>query len=80
MQHYLETLNAIITDKIVNVDDYYSIGMHSGVQLQGKYTSDIVTALKSQVNLQDLHFNIGDGGFVEMTFRYNSTIVEITLT
>ena len=80
MQHYLETLNAIITDNIVNVDDYYSIGMHSGVQLQGKYTSSLMASLKSQANLQDLHFNIGDGGFVEMTFRYNSTIVEITLT
>tara|TARA_R110000851_G_scaffold12650_5_gene43691 strand:- start:4606 stop:4848 length:243 start_codon:yes stop_codon:yes gene_type:complete len=80
MQHYLETLNAIITDKIVNIEDYYAITLQGGVNFQGKYTSKIVTALKSQVNLQDLRLDIGNGCFVEITFRYNSTIVAITLT
>ena len=36
MQHYLETLNTLTTENIINIDDYYCVGMQSGIQLQAR--------------------------------------------
>ncbi len=80
MQHYLETLNALTTDKIVNIDDYYSIGLQSGVQFQGRYNAEIVKDFKAKQDALGIEFIVEYNGYMTIQFRYNSTIVEITLT
>ena len=79
MQNYLETLNALIKDKIVNVEDYYVITLQGGVKLQGHMKSDIIKSFKRK-ELDELEFITEDHGYISIEFRYNSTIVEITLT
>ena len=83
MQHYLETLNALITDKIVNVEDYYVISLSRGVQLQGKYTNLLVTELNNlnkELSLDKYYTQVDENGYVSIGFRYNSSIIDITLT
>ena len=81
MQHYLETLNTLTLDKIINIDDYYSIGLQSGVQLQGKYTNELASSFKSKQNgLERFDSYLSDQGFVSIEFKYNGDFIKITLT
>ena len=81
MQHYLETLNALTTDKIVNVEDYYSISLSQGVQLQGAYSPYLIEKFKNLKNgLERFDTRIEDNGFITIEFKYNGDFVTITLT
>jgi hypothetical protein len=81
MQHYLETLNALTTDKIVNVEDYYSISLSQGVQLQGAYSPSLMEGFKNIKNgLERFDTRIEDNGFITIEFKYNGDFVTITLT
>jgi hypothetical protein len=80
MQHYLETLNALTTEEIVNVEDYYAITLQGGVSLQGRYNVEIVKSFKAKKDVLGIVFNVEDNGYMTIQFRCNSTIVEITLT
>ena len=81
MQHYLETLNALTTDKIVNLEDYYAIGLSQGVQLQGGYSSYLMEGFKNIKNgLERFDTRIEDNGFITIEFKYNGDFVTITLT
>tara|TARA_B110000238_G_C15720600_1_gene266466 strand:- start:242 stop:487 length:246 start_codon:yes stop_codon:yes gene_type:complete len=81
MQHYLETLNALTTDKIVNLEDYYSISLSQGVQLQGGYFPSLMEGFKNIKNgLERFETRIEDNGFITIEFKYNGDFVTITLT
>ena len=81
MQHYLETLNALTTDKIVNLEDYYSISLSQGVQLQGGYFPSLMEGFKNIKNgLERFETRIEDNGFITIEFKYNGDFITITLT
>ena len=81
MQHYLETLNALTTDKIVNVEDYYVISLSQGVQLQGSFSPSLVEGFKNLKNgLERFYTRIEDNGFITIEFKYNGDFVSVTLT
>ena len=81
MQHYLETLNALTTDKIVNLEDYYVISLSQGVQLQGSFSPSLVEGFKNIKNgLERFYTRIEDNGFITIEFKYNGNFVSVTLT
>ena len=81
MQHYLETLNALTTDKIVNLEDYYVISLSQGVQLQGAYSPSLMEGFKNLKNgLERFGTRIEDNGFITIDFKYNGDFVSVTLT
>ena len=87
MQHYLETLNALLetqpltTDKIVNVEAYYAISLSQGVQSQGAYSPSLMEGFQNIKNgLERFDTRIEDNGFITIEFKYNGDFVTITLT
>lgn len=80
MTNYLETLQALTTDKIVNIEDYYCVHLQGGVKLQGNFNSDLIKTFKNRTDLEKLDFHVGDGGYIQIYFKYNGYNVEITLT
>ena len=81
MQHYLETLNALTTDKIVNLEDYYVISLSQGVQLQGSFSPSLVEGFQNIKNgLERFYTRIEDNGFITIEFKYNGNFVSVTLT
>jgi hypothetical protein len=79
MQHYLETLNALTTDYIIDINDYYAIGLSSGVQLQAKYSYELIAKFNS-MELELFDKDIEDNGFISIEFKYNGDFVTVTLT
>ena len=81
MQNYLETLQALTTDKVINIRDYYCVTLQTGVQLQGVYSSELLKTFKNRRDLDPaLKICVGDNGFIAISFKYNEYSVEITLT
>jgi hypothetical protein len=80
MTNYLETLQALTTDKIVTIEEYYCVTLHSGVQLQGTFNSDLIKTFKDRTDLEKLDFSIEDSGYIKIYFKYNGYNVDITLT
>ena len=79
MQHYFETLNALTTDSIIDINDYYAIGLSSGVQLQAKYSYELIAKFNS-MELERFDKHVQDSGFIEIEFKYNGDFVNVTLT
>ena len=81
MQHYLETLNTLTTENIINIDDYYCVGMQSGIQLQARYTNELLGGFKNRKSeLERFDSYIEDNGFIAVEFKYNGDWIKITLT
>jgi len=81
MQHYLETLNTLTTENIINIDDYYCVGMQSGIQLQASYTNELLGSFKNRKSeLERFDSYIEDSGFIAVEFKYNGDWIRITLT
>jgi hypothetical protein len=79
MQHYLETLNALTTDSIIDINDYYSISLSRGVDLQAKYSYELIAKFSS-MELERFDKHIEDNGFISIEFKYNGDFVTVTLT
>ena len=79
MQHYLETLNALTTDSIIDINDYYSISLSRGVDLQAKYSYELIAKFSS-MELELFDKDIEDNGFISIEFKYNGDFVTVTLT
>ena len=79
MQHYFETLNALTTDSIIDINDYYAIGLSLGVQLQAKYSYELIAKFNN-MELERFDKHIQDNGFIEIEFKYNGDFVNVTLT
>jgi len=80
MTNYLETLQALTTDKIVNIEDYYCVNLQGGVKLQGNFNSDLIKTFKDRTDLEKLDFHVENIGYIQIYFKYNGYNVEITLT
>jgi len=83
MQNALLETQPLTTDKIVNVEDYYAISLSQGVQLQGAYSPSLMEGFQNIKNgLERFDTRIEDNGFIYVSigFRYNSSIIDITLT
>jgi len=80
MTNYLETLQALTTDKIVNIEDYYCVTLHGGIKLQGHFNSDLIKTFKDRSDLEKLDFHVENIGYIQIFFKYNGYNVEITLT
>ena len=79
MQHYLETLNALTTDSIIDINDYYSISLSRGVDLQAKYSYELIAKFNN-MELELFDKDIEDNGFISIEFKYNGDFVTVTLT
>jgi len=79
MQHYLETLNALTTDSIIDINDYYSISFSGGVNLQATYSYELIAKFNS-MELELFDKDIEDNGFISIEFKYNGDFVTVTLT
>ena len=81
MQHYLETLNTLTTENVINIDDYYFIGLQSRIQLQASYTNELLSSFKNRKSdLERFDLYIEDSGFIAVEFKYNGDWIKITLT
>ena len=80
MTNYLETLQALTTDKIVNIEDYYCVNLQGGVKLQGNFNSDLIKTFKDRTDLEKLDFHVENIGYIQIYFKYNGCNVTITLT
>ncbi len=81
MNKSFQTLQALIENKIINADDFYSITFGKwAVQLQGKYNSKLIQQLSRDYGVK---FAI-DGGFAGGTMTYQDenggSEVEFTFT
>jgi hypothetical protein len=81
MNKSFQTLQALIENKIINADDFYTINFRKhAVQLQGKYNSKLIQQLSNDYGVE---FTI-DGGFTVGTMTYQdengSSKVEFTFT
>ena len=81
MNNSFQTLQALIENKIINADDFYSITFGQwSVRLQGKYNSQLIQQLSRDYGVE---FTI-DGGFTVGTMTYQDenggSEVEFTFT
>ena len=81
MNKSFQTLQALIENKIINADDFYSITFGKwSVRLQGKYNSKLIQQLSRDYGVE---FAI-DGGFAGGTMTYQDenggSEVEFTFT
>ncbi len=82
----LGLLNFLVVDNIIDMNDYYStsLGSRGNVQLQGYFSSSIITGFRKQytnsVDLTNFEKSVDDNGFVSISFRYKGNLVEVTLT
>jgi hypothetical protein len=81
MNKSFQTLQALIENKIINADDFYTINFRKySVQLQGKYNSKLIQQLSNDYGVE---FAI-EGGFTVGTMTYQdengSSKVEFTFT
>ena len=80
MQNYLETLEALTKDKVINIRDYYCVTLQAGVQLQAVYSSGLLKTFKNRTDLERLDICVGDNGFIVISFKYNGYFVDVILT
>ena len=80
MQNYLETLEALTKNEVININDYYCVTLQSRVQLQAVFNSELLKAFKNSTDLECLDICVGDNGFVAISFKYKGSFVDITLT
>ena len=81
MNKSFQTLQVLIENKIINVDDFYTINFRkSSVQFQGKYNSKLIQHLSTDYGVE---FTI-DEGFTLGTMTYQdengSSEVEFAFT
>ena len=75
-----EALCALVSNEVINVNDFYSIGYRPrAIQLQGSYTPQLVKDfnalnMESTTQIDTVH------GYVTINFVYLDIHVEVTLT
>jgi hypothetical protein len=85
--YIMKTINkafASITKKVLNIDDYYTVGFTKReMSFQGKFNSELLARLKrieDNDTLDDISINVLANGYIGIHFKYEGFLVEITLT
>ena len=78
MKNSLETLQALIDNKIIDIQDYYVTTLVKwDVALQGKFNSKLIQRL---TEVHGVDFKVKEQGFVEGELRYQSDNADCKVT
>jgi hypothetical protein len=83
----MKTINkafASITNKVLNIDDYYTVGFTKrDMSFQGEFKTDLLAYFKGiedNDTLDDVSIKVANNGYIYISFKFEGFLVAITLT